>query len=142
MTASSDQTLLALDVGDKRIGVAIASLNSKLPKPLATLDDLETSIDMIQRIVGQEHVKAIVIGLPRNLAGQDTKQTKIVQDYGQKVSALGLPIFWQDEALTSQKAETELRDRGVSYNKGQVDALAATYLLDDFLSENRERQLE
>ena len=143
MTTSVDKNLLALDVGSKRIGVALVSLITKLPKPLTTIDAESDSIAQIQELVDQEDISAIIIGLPRNLSGEDTEQTKTVRDYGHKVEvATKLPIYWQDEALTSQKAEEELRSRGVGYNKEHVDALAATYILSDFLSEQREAELQ
>ena len=139
----SNKNLLALDVGSKRIGVALVSLITKLPKPLTTINTETDSIEQIKKLIAQEQISAIVIGLPRNLSGEDTGQTKTVRDYGQKVAeATNLPIFWQDEALTSQKAEEELRSKGVGYNKEHVDALAATYILNDFLSEHREVELE
>ena len=143
MTITDNKNLLALDVGSKRIGVASASLVTKLPQPLTTIDNTADSIESLKAIIAQQPVAAIVIGLPRNLRGEDTEQTRLVKQYGKEVaSATGLPIYWQDEALTSKQAEEELRSRNVRYNKGQVDALAATYILNDFLAEHREAELQ
>lgn len=138
----TNRTVISLDVGNKRIGVAVVSLITKLPRPLTTVINDDNSLKNIKEIAEKEDASAIVIGLPRNLSGEDTKQTKIVRDYGQKVGqTTGLPIFWQDEALTSHKAKEEFQERGVGYNKEHVDALAATYILSDFLAEQRETEL-
>lgn len=139
-----NNNFLALDVGSKRIGVAIVSTMTKLPRPLTTISNDENSLKSIKEITDNEDISAIVIGLPRNLSGDDTEQTKTVREYGKKIAvATDLPIFWQDEALTSQKATEELQQthRRVGYNKGHVDALAATYILDDFLLERRETEI-
>jgi putative Holliday junction resolvase len=135
----TNKNLLALDVGSKRIGVASTSAVAKLPSPLTTIKNDEHSLDKIQKIIDQEEIGILVIGLPRNLSGGETEQTKRVQDFGRQIAQkTGLKIYWQDEALTSIQAETELKNRGVRYNKEHVDALAATYILNDFLSEHRE----
>ncbi len=137
MTTNSNY--LALDVGNKRIGVALASSVARLPNPLTTVANDDNCLEAIQQIIDQESVGVLVVGLPRNLSGQATEQTKIAQEFGEKLSQhTGLKIHWQDEALTSKQAESELHRRGLSYNKEHVDALAATYILSDFLSERRE----
>ena len=82
-----------------------------------------------ERQVGQ-----LVVGLPRNLNGQETAQTKAVQSFVEGLQAVvRLPIAWQDEAVTSRQAEAELNRRGKPYERGDIDALAACYILDDYL---------
>ena len=77
---------------------------------------------------------ALVVGLPRNLQGDRTEQTGFSETFGNQLTEhFSLPVYYQDEALTSHKAEEELRQRGVDYQRGDIDALAATYILDDFL---------
>lgn len=81
----------------------------------------------------------LVVGLPRSLEGNDTAQTAETRAFARRLeNTLELPVYLQDEALTSQKAEEELRARGVPYNKAEVDALAATYILSDFLGDHPE----
>ena len=92
---------------------------------------------MLFRSCHEEHVVQLVIGLPRGLAGQHTQQTRDVETFGQQIGqALHLPVAWQDEALTSVQAEQELHDRGKPYQKADIDALAATYILEDYLHEH------
>jgi putative holliday junction resolvase len=125
---------MALDVGAARIGVAVAHAEARLPSPLTTLPNTSEVFDEIAKLAEAEEVGQIVVGLPRNLSGETTPQTVVAETFAQTLAAqTGLPVELQDEALTSVKAETELRRRGVKYSKGDIDALAATYILEDYL---------
>ncbi len=126
--------ILALDVGSKRIGLALASGIARLARPLTTLDADGDVIDQLARIITDEKVEQLVVGLPRNLDGQETAQTASVRSFTSQLEQFKLPIHLQDEALTSHKAEAELAARGKAYNKADVDALAATYILEDYLA--------
>ncbi|MDB5164304.1 MAG: putative Holliday junction resolvase [Candidatus Saccharibacteria bacterium] len=128
-------SIIALDVGERRIGVARASLIARLPEPLTTLERGESSLQDIKRLVDEQAAEAVVVGLPRGLQGQDTQQTMTTQAFiAMLIATLAVPVHTQDEAVTSVKAEAELVGRKVPYNKGDVDALAATYILEDYLS--------
>lgn len=125
-------SMIALDVGERRIGVAIANMASRLPRPLTTLQNDHTTLAEIKKIVSTESVEQVVVGLPRNLSGDDTDQTRYVREFAQSLE--GISVKFQDEALTSKKAESELRSRGKPYEKSDIDALAATYILEDYLA--------
>lgn len=130
---------LALDVGSKRIGVAIASLSFKLPRPLYTLANDDDFIARLKRLIETEAIGVLVVGLPRGLDGQETGQTKYVREFvDQLKTQIELPINFQDEALSSARAEAELTARGKIYQKGDIDALAATFILEDYLLEPKE----
>lgn len=130
------KTIIALDVGNSRIGVAIARGDVAIARPLTTLERSDATMVDIQKLIEHHSVDMIVAGLPRGLDGQTTAQTEATQQF---VAALqphiAIPLVWQDEALTSVKAKDELAARGKAYQKGDVDALAATYILDDYLLE-------
>lgn len=127
------QTILALDVGTRRIGVAIADEQSRLPRPFTTLD-IATALNDVEQIVKQQVVGTIIVGLPRNLSGDNTEQTRFTLDFIRHLKAVvNVPIYLQDEAVTSKKAEKELQARGKPYERGDIDSLAATYILDDYL---------
>jgi putative Holliday junction resolvase len=133
-TDSQPYEILALDVGSVRIGVARASSLVRLPEPLVTLSNDDQTVESIKQLVLEHDVKELVIGLPRGLDGQETGQTTSVREFVANLSQeLSLPIFLQDEAVTSRKAEEELLARGKPYGKGDIDALAATYILEDYL---------
>jgi putative holliday junction resolvase len=132
-------SVLALDVGAKRVGVAVASLEARLPHPLITLTLDDTFWPALQNIVEVERVRALIVGFPRGLQGQHTAQTEAIEAFVQQLRQhFPLPIHLQDEALTSKHAEAELKGRGRPYDKGDIDSLAATYILDDWLLEHQE----
>ena len=124
--------LLGLDIGEKRVGVARVSLPARLPQTLATLNNDYTFLDNLKNIIKEHQIDALVVGLPRNLNGQETDQTAFVYDFCNKyLQALNLPIIMQDETLSSRVAEDRLK--GQKYQKADIDALAATVILEDYL---------
>lgn len=137
--AAADATVLALDVGERRIGVAVASTVARLARPLTTLQHTVDIWEQVQKLVKTEHARAICVGLPRNLNGQHTPQTALAEAFARELKTkLHIPVYLQDEAVTSRQAEAELRARGKPYAKGDIDALAATYILEDFLRDHQE----
>lgn len=137
--AATNSSVLALDVGSKRIGIASASLIARLPHPLTTLENDDNFFESLKQIINHEDAGTLVVGLPRGLQGQSTDQTRFTEAFALKLKeTIGLPVYLQDESVTSEHAEAELRNRGKDYSKGDIDALAATYILDDWLAEHAE----
>ena len=136
---TSTSAILALDVGERRIGVAKAGAVARIPGPLLTLDHAEDIFQKIAALLQEHEAAALVVGLPRGLSGQHTQQTGTIEAFVTELkNHVTVPMYWQDEAVTSEKAEAELKRRGKPYAKGDIDALAATYILDDFLGEHPE----
>jgi putative holliday junction resolvase len=130
-------TILALDVGERRIGVAAAARATRLASPLTTVLNDEGVFDALKKLIREQHTTAIVVGLPRGMSGQRTQQTETIETFVLQLRQhVDLPIYWQDEALTSRQAEKELEQRGKPFEKGDIDALAACYILEDFLKEH------
>ena len=131
---AAQNNLLALDVGGQRIGVAYASGIARLARPLKTISNDVSVWSELAALVKSEQIGTVVVGLPRNLSGEDTEQTRVARDFAvQLVQQMQVEVVLQDEALTSVKAESELKRRGKAFSKGEVDALAATYILEDYL---------
>jgi len=131
--------ILALDVGERRVGTAIANSISRLSSPLRTLTQDDSIITSIQDILNKENIGVLVIGLPQNLSGQDTDQTRYVREFSDKLHAIvKVPVFFEDEALSSVRARKTLDDSKKPYQKGDVDSLAACYILDDFIANHPE----
>ncbi len=131
--------IIALDIGEKKIGVARASRSARIAEPLVTLP-ADGALEKITELINKNNVQAVIVGLPRNLSGEDTPQTKWVRDWVTKAKArIEVPLYWQDEALTSQKAESfKLKAK----NSIDEHALAAAIILQDFLdTDKRERVL-
>jgi putative holliday junction resolvase len=122
---------LGIDFGSKRIGLATAEAEIGLATPLTT-----TTVEGLADILKQEGpFDAVVVGLPRNLAGHDTAQTLAVRRFVEDVLVRRFhldPIF-QDEAATSIVAEERLKDSGKPYDKADIDAEAAAIILQDYV---------
>ncbi len=129
------QYLVALDYGHKRVGVAIAQVVARLPRPLTTLQNNETLLADIKKLVDQEDAGLVVVGLPRGMDGGYTQQTKDAEAFARQLAAaITVPVEMADETLTSVDAESSLAGR--SHTKGDIDALAATIILERYLAEH------
>lgn len=133
--------ILALDVGNRRIGVARGYTDVGIATPVTTIEQSDDIMQQIQRLVADNSADLVLVGLPRGLEGQETEQTKIVRQFVRQLKKhLKTPIALLDEALTSVKAEQELLARGKAYQKSDIDALAATYILEDYLASHMDRR--
>lgn len=137
MRPDHNGAILALDVGAARVGLALASTVARIAHPAGALANNEALVGQIREVCKREGVTQLVIGLPRGLNGQDTAQTAAVRSFAAELAKhLPIPHDWQDEAVTSAQAEDELRQRGKPYGKADIDALAATLILEDYLREH------
>lgn len=131
------QQVVALDVGTRRIGVATGWSDVRIAQPLMTLEHDDDIVSRIVDLLAKQDAGQLVVGLPRNLSGDDTAQTGYVRDFVAKLEpAVETPITYQDEALSSSRAEAELNKRGKGYAKGDIDALAAAFILEDYFETN------
>ena len=129
----ASSSYLALDVGEKRIGVAVASGSVRIAVPFTTLQVDGTELKEIARIVASESVDVIVVGYPRNQSGEATAQTDYVESFATQLDGFAPAIEFQDESLTSVLAETQLQSIGGTYRKEEIDARAAAIILQDYL---------
>lgn len=122
--------LLGLDVGLKRTGIARASVHARLAEPLITVPTAEI-LKTLKELIKEHNVGTVVVGLPRNLEGNDTRQTTWVRDWVTNIKRkLEVPFYWQDEVLSTRIAEA----KKLSYKKvHDIDSLAAAIILQDFL---------
>lgn len=128
-----NKQLLALDIGERRIGVAKGDTGVRLAMPLTTLvvDGLE--IDRIKQLIADERIDILVLGYPRNQSGEPTAQTQYVEKIAAQLEGLTPRLVFQDESLTSVIAEQRLKAMGKPYEKGDIDAEAAALILQDYL---------
>ena len=134
MADNPNARIVALDVGTKRIGVASANVIARLAAPLTTVNVDDDVLEQLQRIFAEQTATALVVGLPRSMAGEDTEQTTYTRDFVKRIQTVtDLPIYWQDEAVTSRLSEDYLQAKGQPFSKAAVDAMAATYILEDYL---------
>lgn len=122
---------LALDVGDRTIGLAVGDEAFGLVRPLETLRrrGVAADLDSLRRIVAKEEVAALVIGLPLTIRGEIGHQATRVRAFAESARALGLPLELVDERFTTAEAAR----RGAK----DLDAGAAVVLLEDFFAGRR-----
>lgn len=136
--------IVGLDVGERRIGVAVSDATCTLARPLGVLkpsalerDAPRIAADEITRLAGEEDgVSSIVVGLPMHLDGSASPMTPRVRDFAAALGRLTeLPVVFQDERLTSREAESRLalREKSWRARKARLDAAAAAVILQDYL---------
>lgn len=132
MTAKN---LLALDVGEKRIGVASATTAIRIAVPMGAIQVDGDEVKAIAEMVIREGADTVVIGYPRNQAGEPTAQTAYAEAFADKLKDIA-PVVFQDESLTSVLAEQRLKSYGKPYSKEDIDTQAAVLILQDYLESN------
>ena len=134
--------IIALDVGEKRIGVARADSATRIAVPVGYIaaDGLEWQ--EIAKIARLNNTNFFVLGLPRSNEGKETAQSMYVRQFAKRLSEKipGIRVRFQDESLTSVIAEERLRARKKRYERGEIDAEAASIILQDFLEGLRAEQ--
>ena len=127
--------ILGLDVGEKRIGVARADSDTKIAIPVGFINADGTEWQEIARLARLNSTNLFVLGLPRSNEGNETAQTLYVRNFA-RILTEKLPearVRFQDESLTSVEAESRLKKRKKKYEKGDIDAEAASIILQDFI---------
>lgn len=131
--------VLGLDIGEKRIGMALANVIARLPSPYGVISNDENAVKSIMQAIDDNEVKHIVIGLPRNQSGEETAQSKFARDFAQKLNGIELPITFSDESLSSKRAQdlqSTIRERDANQ---PIDDLAACFILEEFFLEEKNR---
>lgn len=133
---------LALDIGDKRIGVALSDSNGILASPLTIVEcsDDRQALEAILDIINQHQVKQIVVGLPRSLSGSTGKQAEKVQTFVQRLSShTEVPVEFRDERLTTVSAKRLMQAANTKKTKQKTrdDAVAAALILQGYLDETQ-----
>lgn len=134
MSRTSLEVLLSLDVGERRIGMAVVDSDVRIARPLGYLLVDGSEIEEIVKACGQFQPAKIVVGYPRNQSGEPTQQTKLVKEFCERLKNAAVPqIVFQDESLTSVMAEERLKSVKKPYGKGDIDAVAAALILTDYV---------
>jgi len=134
----------ALDIGERRIGVAISDATRTLARPVGVLqtsgldgDALDRAASEVARLAAEEDgLATLVIGLPRHLDGSASDMTPRVEAFAARLrSRTDLPVVLQDERLTSREAESRLalREKDWRARKQRLDAAAAAIILQEYL---------
>lgn len=130
---------MAIDYGERRIGLALSDPHFDFVSGLPTIDRAEledSAVEEIGRIVEREGVNRLVIGIPYTLEGEEGEAARAAREFGAELAgALGLPIDEWDERMTTGAAKRALRETGHSERemKGKLDQLAAVLMLEAYL---------
>ena len=132
---AAKKSILALDVGDRRVGVALADSQIKIAVPYGYLERSDKIIQQISELMLDHDINILVVGYPRNQSGEATKQTESVEQFAKKLAEVEIDadLVFQDESLSSVEAERRL---GRVKDKGEIDAEAASIILQDYLEQN------
>lgn len=130
-----------MDYGERRIGLALSDELAMIAGPLPTLArraGKRPPVAQVARLAQENDVAGIVLGLPLALSGEETDWTREVRAFGDRLAErTGLPIAYQDERMTSVRAERAVRSLGLSKarreEKHRVDAAAAVLILQAYL---------
>jgi putative Holliday junction resolvase len=129
--------LLGLDVGDKRVGVAICDETQTLARPVLTLNRASKKEDFarLDALCREHTVERVIVGLPKTLRGEEGPQARRVRRYAAELqAALNLPIEFWDERFSTVEARDMMMAAGRKLSsKGEIDAIAATVILQEYL---------
>ena len=136
--------VVGVDVGTRRIGLAVSDPSGTLSRPLGvvTVAALDTTavaavIDRVRALQAEDDpIASLVVGLPRRLNGRPTEMTAQVEAFGRRLAeACGLAVHFQDERLSSHEADAMLavREKDWRVRKRQLDAMSAAVILQDYL---------
>ncbi|MFQ5854206.1 MAG: Holliday junction resolvase RuvX [Anaerolineae bacterium] len=136
--------IMALDVGERRIGVAVSDPLGIIARSLAVVkrDTDETAIARIKTLMDEEDVGRLIVGFPRSLSGAVGPQARAVEAFARQIeSAIDVPVEMWDERLSTVTAVRVLTERGQSAReqKQTIDAVAAAVILQDYLDAQRMR---
>jgi putative Holliday junction resolvase len=135
------QRILGLDVGDKRIGIALSDPLGITAGGLETIQrvNMETDVNKIAQLAQRHEVVQVIVGLPLNMDGSSGSQAEKVKSFGRKLARLtGLNVVYEDERLSTISAIRTLAIQGVKtgHNRDLVDRQAAAIILQRFLDKN------
>lgn len=139
--------VLGLDIGERRIGVAVADTSTGVSSPLRVMDAHEVADNArAWRMVLEDYEpEVLVCGLPQTMKGASGKQAQRVREVAERVAqASGLPLEFVDERLSSAEAKRLLREQGLSERdmRGKVDSIAASLFLETWMDMNRKVEVE
>ena len=128
---------LGIDLGIKRVGIALSDNLNIIASPLKTLnyDNKKDLLIQLSKLIFEFNVEIIVLGLPLNMSGTDSPQTKKIRDFKSSLSVLKVPIIYEDERLSSVSAKRSMVTQNIKtgHNKAEIDMRAAAIILQQYL---------
>lgn len=135
--------ILALDIGERRVGMAISDAQARIAFPVGVLpaDQVSGMSQGFRRVLEDHEPESIVCGLPLSLDGEEHEQAARVRETARIIGeATGLPVDFTDERLSSSAAKRALREAGLDEKRmrGKVDGVAASLFLQAYLDKRND----
>jgi putative Holliday junction resolvase len=134
---------MAIDYGDKRVGIAVSDENKKYSFSREHLSNDKNFLDRLLKIIQEENVSKIIIGYPLNFKSEKTIQTLKIEEFKNTLEkflsgkSMAAEIIYYDERFTSKLAENSIMNSGLSkkkrQEKGRVDSISAQIILQDYI---------
>lgn len=134
--------VMALDIGEKRVGVAVSDPAERVASPVCVLaaEEVRMNAKPFQRVLEDWEPELLVCGLPMTLSGEEGPQAQRIRAFAAEVSKnCAIPYEFADERLSSAEAKRSLREKGLSEKamRGKVDMIAASLFLQSWLDARR-----
>ncbi|MDR1997042.1 MAG: Holliday junction resolvase RuvX [Candidatus Margulisbacteria bacterium] len=129
------ERLLSLDYGSKRIGLAVNDALGLAVHPLPYLENTSEKLKKLRRLIQERNIQKLILGLPVALSGEESIAAQKVRQFAAALAALGLPIEFIDERLSTAAAHKMMLQYNIPARerRQKVDSLAACILLEDYL---------
>tara|TARA_B100000530_G_C15742446_1_gene402242 strand:+ start:176 stop:586 length:411 start_codon:yes stop_codon:yes gene_type:complete len=129
---------LALDIGNKRIGVAVSDITGLYAFPLTTIfrKNISNDIEKLYQLIIEQEANELIIGLPLLLSGEEGAQVRLVKSFVNLLNKkIDIPIYYIDERYSTVQAEDKLMNAGIrpSKNQKKIDSAAAAIILQSYL---------
>lgn len=136
---------MALDVGERRVGVAMSDLSQTLASPYTTLQAHPQAVlfQKIQQLIIKEEVVELVIGLPISLNGQEGPQAQRIRQFIAAITlCVSIPLHTCDERYTTAEAQRMMIEAGLrpEQRKAKIDEVAASIILQDYLNQQHHNE--
>ena len=126
--------ILGIDLGRKRIGLALGDTESRIAIGLPTLQNDRHVMDNLQAVIKGERIQKLIVGLPKTMSGETGEQVRYTQKWADKISnLLDVEVVYEDERLSSKMARDGLLSLGHKLKKEDIDQAAAVLILQSYL---------
>ena len=128
--------LMGIDFGEVRIGLALSDPLQIISQPFRVISNNDNTISEIQNIIKMEDVEKIILGLPQNLDGEDTKKTLEVREFAEILkNNIDVPVIFWDERYSTVEANEKLKLMGYSVTESRkvIDKVAASIILKSYM---------
>jgi len=130
--------ILGIDLGKKRIGVALGDTENYVVVGLPTLINNGDTLNKLKEIIEREHIQKLIIGWPKTMSGKDGKQVDYTKKWSEHTAtALNISIEYIDERLSSKMARDGLAALGNDLTKADIDQAAAVLILQGYLDRSK-----